>query len=188
MCSWSRLTVIKPNVCLCVWLGWAAFFRSSTCWGEIYSRCCSTRALFHWIWTRPALLSIAIENVFERCSSCVQAVHYWFDPVIRILVTLSSGTPYLSLLWRKQYYEQLCLPTLTYYDYNVLNQSYTNYSDARSAELPQDVGLEQGLASFRFHWFGFSNCWYWNFNFYTFSAPCRQQSFVYLVLFVQLSP
>lgn len=62
------------------------------CWVDI---CCrhSTRTLFHWIGTSPALMFIATEKVFGRCSLCVCTLPYWFDPLIRIQVTLSPGTP-----------------------------------------------------------------------------------------------
>lgn len=147
--------------------------------------CCSrhrsTRTLFHWIWTRRALMFIASENVFGRCSSCVCTVPYWFDPLIRIQVTLSPGTSYLPLPQWNHCYEQLCLPTLTCNDYYVLNQSTTNYSHARSAELPGDLGSEQDS-----HHLGFIGldpvigC-VGIFNFIHIWAPFCLQSFVFLV-------
>lgn len=122
--------------------------------------------------TPPAHYFIEFEQVLPSCSlplrmSLVNVVHVFMQSIIDLTLSLGSrsrwaqGPPFLPLFQCKQLcYEQSCLPTLTYHDYNVHNQSFTNHSDGRSAKLLRDMGSEQGLASFRFHWFQFSNCWY----------------------------
>lgn len=169
MYSWLRLIDCQTRVCV-IWLSLeeAKCFISSLCQSMFNAESTSV------IDVPPGHCFIEFEQVLPSCSlplkKYLEDVVYVFAHSL-IDLTLSLGyrsrwaqghPPYLPLLQWKPCYERLCLPTLTCNDYYVLTQSYTNYSDALSAELPQDMGSEEGFSSFRFHWFGFSNWSCWN--------------------------